>query len=72
MLFLLVMAKTVENTQELHQVRKDAWIDLFAGIKQIYHCAHAGNNLLDNPMIVFQFVYEVSHGISLLLDPAKR
>src|SRR5579864_4519926 len=64
LLFLFVMALIGKYSQELHEIGKHTWINLLAGIEQLRDRTHAGHNLLNDVVIMFQFVNEVTHGIS--------
>jgi hypothetical protein len=64
LLFLFVMTLIGKHTQELHEIRKHARINVLAGIEQFRDRTHAGDNLLNHAVIMFQFVNEVTHGIA--------
>jgi len=51
-------------TQELHEIRQHAGINLFARIEQVRDRTHAGHDLLNHAMIMPQFLDEVIHGMS--------
>jgi hypothetical protein len=64
LLFLFVMALIGKNPEELHEIRQHTGINLLAGIEQVRDCTHAGHDLLNDAMIVPQFMNEVIHGMS--------
>lgn len=63
MLFLCVMTLIGKHTQELHEVGQHAGINLLPGIEQFRNRTHAGHDLLNDAVIIFQLVNKVTHGI---------
>jgi hypothetical protein len=61
LLYLFVMAMIAKHTQELHEIDQHAGINLLARIEQFRDRTHAGHDLLNQVVIMYQFVNEVTH-----------